>query len=297
MNSNFKEYLNNFVIDNMNIKLSELKNDKYILKYFNEELLASYLLEHEEFNKNNIRPLYDYLVNLGTNEPPNLINVYKLMFNDVYVRKDDVVLGRKFNKYGVLIKAEHIGISFKDINDELFGTLQNEINEFYKRLNNKINLNTLIRAFELYIKFERIHIFKDGNGRIGRLLFLEHPFKYCLFPYSKILKTLGCQKYNDIIFNKYNLKYEKGIIEMYDKNEYLNFKIDSETEFEISKIIYKFIVYRNLMNINKKYIPCIKTILNTKIEDIYDKQINRKNWYSYSDICECIDEELHDVCI
>ena len=102
---------------------------------------------------------------------------------------------------------------------------------------------------------------------------------------------------NDVLFDKYNLEYNYYNLKEYTKEDYLNFEIDNDTKFEIYKLIYKFIVFRNLKHINKKYVPCIKTILKTKIENIYDKCQNKYNWYDYDDIACVVNDELHNILI
>ena len=42
---------------------------------------------------------------------------------------------------------------------------------------------TLRDIVEFHVKFERIHPFQDGNGRIGRLIMLKECLKYGIVPF------------------------------------------------------------------------------------------------------------------
>jgi hypothetical protein len=304
--------LDDFVINNMkNCKTELLTKEKNLggkadlesstLEGFINELSASYEIEDDIITQEQAEKLKEYLLNLATYEAPDIKSLYSILFpNKQLYRKEPVVIGRQFDKNGKCIKACHIGIDPKYINDDLFNEIQNMINDFYDlmKTTNKINLNIITKAFELYIKFERIHLFRDGNGRLGRLIFLEHPFNYGFFPVARMLKALGMDKIvNDVLFDKYDLEYNYYNLKEYTKEDYLNFEIDNDTKFEIYKLIYKFIVFRNLKHINKKYVPCIRTILKTKIENIYDKCQNKYNWYDYDDIACVINDELHNILI
>ena len=42
---------------------------------------------------------------------------------------------------------------------------------------------TLMDILDLHVKFERIHPFQDGNGRVGRLIMFKECLKYNIVPF------------------------------------------------------------------------------------------------------------------
>jgi hypothetical protein len=93
-------------------------------------------------------------------------------------------------------KIIHYGMKPSKIDYE---RLQKWVNLFYKtKFRN--NVERIFVGFILYLLYERIHPHEDGNGRIGRYLFLENKqFResQSLFPFAQVLSKL---KYpNDIM--------------------------------------------------------------------------------------------------
>lgn len=75
--------------------------------------------------------------------------------------------------------------------------------EWYNSLE-KITINEII---EFHVKFERIHPFQDGNGRIGRIIIFKECLKNNIVPF--------------IIFDKDKLYYYRGIKEYKNEKGYL----------------------------------------------------------------------------
>ena len=50
-------------------------------------------------------------------------------------------------------------------------------------LYNKKEKKTLEDILDFHVKFERIHPFQDGNGRVGRLIMLKECLKYNIVPF------------------------------------------------------------------------------------------------------------------
>ena len=48
---------------------------------------------------------------------------------------------------------------------------------------NSRNTQTLEDILDFHVKFERIHPFQDGNGRIGRLIMFKECLKYDIVPF------------------------------------------------------------------------------------------------------------------
>jgi len=79
--------------------------------------------------------------------------------------------------------------NYKKLPNEVGGrgtTLPENVSAEMKKLideyNNKSE-KTLIDIIELHVRFERIHPFQDGNGRIGRLIMFKECLKYNIVPF------------------------------------------------------------------------------------------------------------------
>jgi len=79
--------------------------------------------------------------------------------------------------------------NYKKLPNEVGGrgtTLPENVSAEMKKLideyNNKSE-KTLIDIIELHVRFERIHPFQDGNGRVGRLIMFKECLKYNIVPF------------------------------------------------------------------------------------------------------------------
>ena len=160
-------------------------NQQKIYKYNFEKLLYHnyhYEKDIEKLTDKVKKDVFNYLNKLDFHEPPDLYTLNKLMginnglrTENVYVSVNNIMLDANDRHF----KCNHIGMNPNDLKQiENSNYLQNMINEFYENLNEDITLDDIIEGFYCYIKFELIHPFDDGNGRLGRLIFLEHPFNY-----------------------------------------------------------------------------------------------------------------------
>lgn len=64
--------------------------------------------------------------------------------------------------------------------------LPEEVSDKMKKLisdYNSIKVKKLEDIIEFYVKFERIHPFQDGNGRVGRLIMFKECLKYNIVPF------------------------------------------------------------------------------------------------------------------
>ena len=57
-----------------------------------------------------------------------------------------------------------------------------EMKALLTRYNNKGN-KTLNEILEFHVKFESIHPFQDGNGRVGRLIMFKECLKHNIVPF------------------------------------------------------------------------------------------------------------------
>lgn len=89
-----------------------------------------------------------------------------------------------------------------DLPEEVVGKMKALLTE-YNAKENKI-LNDIL---EFHVKFERIHPFQDGNGRVGRLIMFKECLKYNIVPF--------------IIEDNLKLYYYRGLREWNQEKGYL----------------------------------------------------------------------------
>lgn len=81
-----------------------------------------------------------------------------------------------------------------------------EMKALLTRYNNKGN-KTLNEILEFHVKFESIHPFQDGNGRVGRLIMFKECLKHNIVPF--------------IIEDNLKLYYYRGLKEWNQEKGYL----------------------------------------------------------------------------
>ena len=72
---------------------------------------------------------------------------------------------------------------------------------------NAVSKKTLDDILDFHVRFERIHPFQDGNGRVGRLIMFKECLKYNIVPF--------------IIEENLKLFYYRGLKEWYNEKGYL----------------------------------------------------------------------------
>lgn len=96
---------------------------------------------------------------------------------------------------------------YKKLPNEVGGmgtALPEEVNDKMKRLLSEYNskkVKTLEDILEFHVRFERIHPFQDGNGRVGRLIMFKECLKYNIVPFIidddlKIFYYRGLKEWN-----------------------------------------------------------------------------------------------------
>jgi Fic family protein len=88
--------------------------------------------------------------------------------------------------------------------NSLMGQLERDLQE-------ETNIDPLIRAFMVHYQFECIHPFRDGNGRVGRLLMALMIYRCCDFDMPWLYLSEFFEKYKDeYIDTLYNVSSESA---------------------------------------------------------------------------------------
>lgn len=174
--------------------------------------------------KNHFR-LFDYMIDIIDDEltEDNIIEMNKILKRNTSDEENPRynVGGFKVvpNKIGLIniIKTSHPDNVKKDMEELL---------NWYKKIK-KITLEDII---EFHVRFERIHPFGDGNGRVGRIIIFKECLKNNIMPFiildnSKPYYMRGLKEYeNDKMYLIDTIKNEQDIYEKICK-EMLDFEL------------------------------------------------------------------------
>lgn len=123
---------------------------------------------------------------------------------------------------------------YKSLENEVGGKIitspKDVANEITKLLNwyNTLTNITIEKIIEFHYKFERIHPFQDGNGRVGRIIMFKECLKNNITPF--------------IILDKYKFFYYRGLSE-YEKGTEKGYLIDTclDAQDKYQALIDKYI--------------------------------------------------------
>lgn len=175
--------------------------------------------------KNHFR-LFDYILDI-VDEDLTKDNIVKM--NKILKRNTTDEENPRYNVGGFKVVPNKIGL-INVINTSSPENVEKDINDllsWYKTLKN-ITIQDII---EFHVRFERIHPFGDGNGRIGRIIMFKECLKNNIMPFivldsDKPYYMRGLKEYsNDKIFLIDTIKNEQDIYKNICK-ELLNFDLD-----------------------------------------------------------------------
>ena len=163
--------------------------------------------------KNHFR-LFDYILDIIDDElsKENIIEMNKILKRNTTDEENP-----RYNVGGFKIVPNKIGlINIIDTSSpENVETDLEKLLEWYKNLNN-ITIEDII---EFHVRFERIHPFGDGNGRVGRIIMFKECLKNNIIPFIVLDKDKpyymrGLKEYkNDKLFLIDTIKNEQDIYE------------------------------------------------------------------------------------
>ena len=175
-------------------------------------------------SKNHFK-LFDYMID----------NVDELLSKDMIIEMNRILKRNtsdednpRYNVGRFKIVPNMIGI-VNVINTTAPEDVENEIEELLTEYNTKINI-TLEDIIDFHYKFERIHPFGDGNGRVGRIIMFKECLRNNIMPFivlddDKPYYMRGLKEYeNDKMFLIDTIKNEQDLYkEVCEK--LLNFEI------------------------------------------------------------------------
>ena len=274
----------NITIDNKHIdEYVEILNDigKYYTfshhslldtsNQFKHYLKLSTSYERDITTESIIQNVDEYLSR--TNHVPNIVNLYAKLFPSKQcwrLSTDEnngfVGVSKRNNKW--FEEFYNIGIDACDIN------YMQQLVYYYYDLQKLDNKYVDIIGFICYLLYERIHPHYDGNGRMGRLLFIENTYQHSYYPLTETISKLRMPEIMQNIFDKvsfpYKLNHGDKTIPHHDSNDYYNLVVDDELLRGIVKCLglckeFKMLsdVFRNEPRMNS----IITKLLRTKIND------------------------------
>ena len=219
----------------INITCSTKFVDDYNLHIFEQLLINSSRFEGCNIKKKNIIAVKDYLSNVKV---PNIFVLYMKLFNTskCFRNSNDKDCGF----VGVFKRATDEYEEFYSIglNPDYICDLQELVNWYYN-LDCDNHLYKII-GFACYLLYEKIHPHYDGNGRMGRLLFLENVYNKCYVPISHKLRKY--RKLHDNLFPESVIRIynNQDINEIYDKQDvtsYFNITVDDNLLHKIQLLL------------------------------------------------------------
>ena len=178
-------------------------------------------------SKNHFK-LFDYMLDNVDNK---LTKEMIIEMNKILKRNTSDEDNPRYNVGGFKIVPNIIG-AINIINTTNPENVEEEIDSLLNNYNSKKNI-TLEDIIDFHYKFECIHPFGDGNGRVGRIIMFKECLKNNIMPFiilddDKAYYMKGLKEYNnDKMFLIDTIKHEQDLYENVC-NELLDFEINED---------------------------------------------------------------------
>lgn len=175
--------------------------------------------------KNHFR-LFDYCLDI-IDEPLSKEIIIKM--NKILKRNTSDEDNPRYNIGGFKIVPNKIGL-INVINTSEPENVEKDIDNLLNEYNNKENI-TIEDIIDFHYKFETIHPFADGNGRVGRMIMFKECLKNNIMPFIVLNKDKpfyirGLKNYkHDKMFLIDTIKHEQDLYDVL-ASDMLNFKLN-----------------------------------------------------------------------
>ena len=175
-------------------------------------------------SKNHFK-LFDYMLDNVDNK---LSKEMIIKMNKILKRNTSDEENPRYNVGGFKVVPNIIGV-VNAVNTTAPNDVEKEIEKLLKEYNSKSSI-TLEDIVDFHFRFERIHPFGDGNGRVGRIIMFKECLKNNIMPFivldtDKPYYMRGLKEYeDDKMFLIDTIKHEQDLFENTCR-ELLNFEI------------------------------------------------------------------------
>ena len=204
-------------------------------------------------SKNHFK-LFDYILD----------NVDELLTKDMIIEMNKILKRNtsdeenpRYHVGGFKIVPNMIGV-VNVINTTMPDDVEKEIEKLLKEYNSKSSI-TLEDIVDFHFRFERIHPFGDGNGRVGRIIMFKECLKNNIMPFivldsDKACYMRGLKEYeNDKMFLIDTIKHEQ---DLYAKTceKLLNFEIEERINY--AELLEKLVKDYKIDSVAKPFLLC-----------------------------------------
>lgn len=204
-------------------------------------------------SKNHFK-LFDYILD---NVDNNLSKEMIIEMNKILKRNTSDEENPRYNVGGFKIVPNMIGL-VNVINTTPPEDVEKEIENLLNEYNSKYDI-TLEDIIDFHYKFEKIHPFGDGNGRVGRIIMFKECLKNNIMPFivlddDKPYYMRGLKEYeNDKMFLIDTIKHEQDLFEK-TCEELLNFEIEERINYP--KLLEELVKDYTIDFVVKPFIIC-----------------------------------------
>lgn len=204
-------------------------------------------------SKNHFK-LFDYMLDNVDNK---LSKEMIIEMNKILKRNTSDEENPRYNVGGFKIVPNMIGL-VNVINTTAPEKVEEEIENLLSEYNSKTNI-TLEDIIDFHYKFEKIHPFGDGNGRVGRIIMFKECLKNNIMPFivlddDKSYYMRGLKEYkSDKMYLTDTIKHEQ---DLYEKTceELLNFEIEGRINY--TKLLEELVKAYKINSVVKPFIIC-----------------------------------------